>query len=611
MPKGNKKWKPSKFKYEEWQIKYGLNPNATPKEKAKWWAQEMEYWVTGRLNLVGPHYFALTQCMAKDAWGRTTRIIWRDVDEEIYGAYMKAKENFWDLLILKRREIGLTLTFGGVIPIWSALTSPGSTFLLTSADKPRLANMFDEKTKFIYKNLDPEFRPEIVHQRQDGYMHMGKEVEKGIIHGLDSKIIAKETVDQPKAFEAYRAKGIFIDEFFLHPKADQVLRSGQASVKAGFVKVGPIVLGGSAGESSVEGQKKGMELWDAAEVLNIVTLFIPGTKGIMFAPELDDNGREIPGKILNFCKNGHSDVKAAEEWIMRTREKLDRLDDKSYLESFIKQYPLTLQEIFQANAKGALPKHVVQKLNDRERILITSKPAIERGYFIKNQNDEIEFVPDGNGKWRVLQRPIPGHTYIAGIDPIPFNSSNMGDGSKQACAIKDRDLNRYVAWMEDRDEDSSAIVNQIILGLRAYNDAKAMLEVNRGGVTKKEFKDSGFYHLLAEKPVLLGKGFTSGEGSKGYYKTDKTSELGNSYLIKYLNTASDEIYFPDIISQAKNFLVENTDLLDAVIACEIYEHQLSERYKKVNPNAQQQVKQVRELVFENGRWITKWREIRV
>jgi hypothetical protein len=78
----------------------------------------------------------------------------------------------------------------------------------------------------------------------------------------------------------------FLDEAFLHPKADQVYKSAQASVKSGFVKVAPIVIGGSAGESTSIGQKLANNLWKNAENLNLLTVFLPGNMGIMEAPRL-------------------------------------------------------------------------------------------------------------------------------------------------------------------------------------------------------------------------------------------------------------------------------------------------------------------------------------
>jgi len=276
-----------KFEYNQWFSKHGLDPHATNKEKDIWWGKEMEYWHEGNFGLTGIHYFALTQCMIKDARGFRKRPIWRDVDELIYDAYIEARNTNHDLFVTKRREIGLSLIFGGVAPMWIALTNPGSTSLITSADKTRLENLYKEKTRVIYDNLDPYVKPSIISTRQVGYLHMGvKDQKTGEISGLDSQIVTRETVDTPTALEAYRAMHCFLDEAFLHPKADQVYKSAQASVKSGFVKVAPIVIGGSAGESTSIGQKLANNLWKNAENLNLLTVFLPGNMGIMEAPRL-------------------------------------------------------------------------------------------------------------------------------------------------------------------------------------------------------------------------------------------------------------------------------------------------------------------------------------
>ena len=244
----------------------------------------MENWHEGKFGLTGIHYFALTQCMIKDARGFRKRPIWRDVDELIYEAYINARNTNHDLFVTKRREIGLSLIFGGVAPMWIALTNPGSTSLITSADKTRLETLFKEKTRIIYDNLNPYIKPDIISTRQVGYLHMGvKDQKTGEISGLDSQIITRETQDTPTALEAYRAMHVLIDECMLHSKADQVYKSAQASVKSGFIKVAPIVIGGSAGESTSVGQKLANNLWKNAENLNLLTVFLPGNMGIMEA----------------------------------------------------------------------------------------------------------------------------------------------------------------------------------------------------------------------------------------------------------------------------------------------------------------------------------------
>jgi hypothetical protein len=539
--------------------------------------------------------------------------VWRDLDDLIYGAYEKARSTSWDLMVTKRREAGLSLTFGGIIPTWIALTNPGSTSLLTSADKTHLEEMYKDKLRVVYDGLDDYIRPGVISTRQAGYLHMGKIDNKtGGISGLDSKIVTRETVDSPTALEAYRAMHIFLDEFFLHPKADKVYRSAQASAKKGFLKVAPIVMGGSAGESSVEGQKKGAELWKNAETIKMLTVFLPGWMGIMAAPELDDSGRET-GKIVNFCPNGHSDEKAATDWIIKTRNNLDKLDDKSHLDNFIKQYPIDIQEVFNSNAKGSLPQDVIQKLNEQERILLGNPPPVEKANIAVSENSIFTILPSRQGKHTILERYNPNHYYIAGMDPIPFTSAKLNDGSDNCIAIKDVDTNRYVAYFKERAIDPDVIMLNNIDLQDYYGKAKVMIEANRGGVIIDHYRQRGRLDLVARRPSSLGKTFFSNQNDAlaiGWHKNDHTAERANAYIIDYLRKNWNEIYFQELIDDAKNYLVDNTDLLDAVMSCEIYHKHLTEKAKQQQPEVKT-VKKIPFIEYRNGKAVKVWKEVKI
>jgi len=604
------KQKSSKFVYEDWAAKHLISPHATRKEKDIWWNTEMEFWRTGRFGLTGAQYFFLSQATIKEATGLRIKPIWRDLDDLIYQSYDEARNTYWDLMVTKRREAGLSLTFGGVIPVWISLTNPGSTSLLTSADKTRLEEMFKDKTRVIYDGLDDYIRPSVISTRQSGYLHMGQLDQKtGAISGLDSKIITRDTVDSPQSLEAFRAMHIFLDEFFLHPKADVVYRSAQASTKKGFMKVAPIVMGGSAGESSVIGQKKGAELWRNAETIKMLTVFLPGWMGITAAPELDGRGKET-GKIINFCPNGWSDEKIATEWILRTRDNLNKLEDKSFLDSFIKQYPLDIQEVFSANAKGALPADVMAKLNEQERIILGSPPPIEKCNLSRDVNEKLQVSPVQNGKILILERFNPLHKYICGMDPIPFVSSKLNDGSDNCIVVKNLDTNRYVAIYKERALDPDIIMHNNILLQDYYGKAKVMIEVNRGGVILDHYKQRNRLDLLAQRPSLLGKVFVSGERSFGWYKNDHTGERANSYIIDYLRKYWDSVYFMEIIEEAKLYLVDNTDIVDAMVSAEIYHRQIIEKGKR-DTGPELEVKKIPFIEMVDGRAVRVWKEIRV
>jgi len=466
-----------KFKYEDY-AKTVPSESASRDEKDRFWGKEKERWKNGHNGLTGYHWFFLTQCKIKNASGEEIRPYWRDVDEDIFNSYELARTERKDILYAKRREVGLTTIFGGVIPICNALLYPGSNSLITSADKDRIKNLFLEKTSVVYDNLDPYIKPKRAGTRQEGFMFFAdKNTRTGEYRGLKSSIISKETVKKTSAFETYRAIYGFVDEFFLHTKAAEVLSSMQSCVKAGFKKVAPIVLGGSCGVTSIEGLKEGMKLWEDSEILKIITVFIPGWKGISEAPQLDENGNET-GEIINFCVNGYSDEKAATEWIVRSREILSKAQDKSRYRRFVKEYPLTIEELFSLSGDGVFKEYPeIPKMIDLQKIYIINNPPPVMTYNLRRGlAGNVEADPHPDGKFVILEKAQPGTLYISGSDPIPFNTENIEEGSSYAIVIKKPLASTYVGYYKERNLDSDVVINNCILLQDHFNKAKTLFE---------------------------------------------------------------------------------------------------------------------------------------
>ena len=127
----NGKPKPPKFVYE------GKPKGMSKAEEAKWWLQEQERWVEGHAGLKGLHYFYLTQVKIKQPRGSLIHPWWREVDEFVIDEYYEATRLGLDICIYKRRGIGLSALFGAGVPLWKAMTEPGSTSLLTSNNRSK------------------------------------------------------------------------------------------------------------------------------------------------------------------------------------------------------------------------------------------------------------------------------------------------------------------------------------------------------------------------------------------------------------------------------------------------------------------------------------------
>jgi hypothetical protein len=567
-----------KFVYFEW-AKDMPSDNDSDLVWDRFLDREYDRWRNGHNGIDGYHYFALTQARFKDAEGQEIRPYWRDTDELIYEGYRKGINTFQDVMYVKRRESGLTTTFGGVIPVCNSLIHPGSVNLLTSADKTRIEGMFSEKTQVIYENLHPRIKPSRISTRQSGFMHFGvKDNKTGDVSGLKSQIVCKETVDKPNGLESYRAKSIFIDEYFLHPKANQVRVSAQACVRKGMVKIAPIVLGGSCNETSKEGIQAAIKLWQDAEHLGIITVFIPGWMGLATVPEYGEDGKPT-GKILNLAPNGYSDEEKATEWITKRREQLGKANDKTELLSFIKEYPLTIDEVFDVNKHGMLGEEVMSKLSEQAISIRVKNPPINT-FDLQYEGSGIVAVPSPKGKFTILEHPQADQEYISGTDAIPFNSENLTEGSKYAIVIKKRLAETYVAYYNRRELDVERVASDSIIFQDYYNSAKTMMESNSMGAIKQQFKERGRLDLLAKQPSSLGINFATKREAYGYYKNGHTAERGIQLLIKYFLRHYDKVWFKEIIKEAEDFGIHNTDIMDAIVSCEFYSEDLMIKGKK-------------------------------
>ena len=598
----------------------------TKLEEDRYWENEIERFVNGYNGLTGRHYAYLTIGKLKTVDGSIQRPVWRDGDQMVFENSDIARRNHEDEMIVKRREFGLTSIFGGLEPIYNCIVNPGSVQLLTSADVTRVQNMFTDKTMIAYNNLPKALRPPRLHERSRGYLHLGEKDEHGDVIPGDSQVHCISTADSDsaaKSVETFRAMSIFLDELFLHPRASIVLDSSQACVSQGFNKKGHIVFGGSCGaqtEAEAEalrtGSRLGEELWNDAQAKRIRTTFIPGWMCISQAPEYDDDGI-FTGKVLDFCPNGYSDEKKATEWILAQRGRLEKAKDKSRYYNFIKNYPLTIEEVFEINSAGIMPQEVYMALNDAKKHYFINKP--EKSYSLRriSQTGEIVAEENAKGKFMISRLPQEKKTYISGTDPIPFGQNQLEKGSDYAISIKCREDEEYVAYYAERDLDSSRVIDNAILLQEFYRSqmfpkgAPTMMESNRGEVAMKEYSIRNKQHLLAHKPRNLGIIYEDKKTKFGWYSNDKTDSRANNYLIQFLKNYADRIALLRLIEESARFPKGNLDLIDAVRSCEIFDADFTEGEKKKFGSGKRYT-WIRYVTRENGKTVEKWvkKEIR-
>jgi hypothetical protein len=120
----------------------------------------------------------------------------------------------------------------------------------------------------------------------------------------------------------------------------------------------------------------------------------------------------------------------------------------------------------------------------------------------------------------------------------------------------------------------------MILLARYYNDAKIMVERNRGGMIIDKIKQQGYTQLLAHQPKWMGGSSYDKRARYGWYKDSVSSQAAYAELISYITKYSDRIYVKRLVDELKKFIVDNTDLADAWVSFLIYAREYHERISK-------------------------------
>lgn len=544
--------------------------------KDRYYDKKFESWHHYNGAITPMHKFFLDECTIPDGKGRPINPYWRDCDSELFEGWRSCEKTMWDCMVIKRRELILSTFGGGVLPLYTALTNPGSDSVMTSASKKRLEVMFRRKTEFMYDRLDPYYRQEKVRKTQSGQLFIATEDKASkTFSGLQSSIWSVDTVKDPLGFESFRASYIFIDEAWIHPHSSDVKASANSSRMDGFDRICPILIGGTVGLMSGKGAREGLAIYKSSKETRTNVIFLGGIKG-----------------IKQFSVNGWCDEKAAEEWILRERERLSKAEDKTEYFKFLTSYPLTITEVFNLVTDCALPQEYQLILNeaDRQTELDAEKPSPytvkETPYRLINTGTTTRADADMTGKINIVKPPVRGHKYIMGIDPIPLGNNALGEGSKLSAIILDLETMEFVAHYTERNLNPMEVVNNIILLQKLYFKAKAMLENNRGEVVLLEYVARGETDLLAKMPTHLGIVWEERKYPWGFHMGGGQGLQMNArcenYVIRWLVAHGSKCRLRQLIHEVRQLSTEaNTDLLDAAKGALLYKAELDELNKIV------------------------------
>lgn len=551
----------------------------TTLERQRYWEVEKTRWREGygdgHSKLCGMHYFYLTQGNLKDGSdGSIIKPKYRDCDEWIieplHNAYWNLHEHIG---LVKRREIGATSIGAGLLPCYSMRMFPSSTFGMTSCDQPRIFKAFSDKTEIFIKKMDIDIRP--VLDRTVGYKENSTKQqvyqflpwlvknEKGEVEYQYSDLFAKETSesdDSAKGFSGTRMRAAYYDEFPLHKRRSKLLNSSTPCFMKGTDQSGLLFWAGTVEEGITPQQIAELQqIVRESEILKFNVLFAPAWWG------------------LKMNEHGVSNEKAGTEWVYAERERLDKLEDKSYLNAFMKNYPLTLDEIFNMGGSGMIEEDVLIKVKQTIKVIDDNPPNIQK-YDLTNMGGTVHASVNKNSAISILEVPKKGVSYKVGID---------GTGSTiQGGVMTGSDVAMVITKMFDPQDIESSYTPVCIYterpksfedsyikmanAIRWYNfegNCRVQAESNQGNEHFGAFliKD-GLERTIMMRGDLSGKGHVN-KNKMFIYRTPDVINWQYREANRVLRKYGHNFKFKKLLSELLLPYEKNTDILDAWLMC--------------------------------------------
>lgn len=488
----------------------------------RYYEQQQQIWKEGYFRdgekvLSGKHYFYLQEIKLKTGRGDIIRPFWKDSDDLVFTTIDECIDAFLDLFILKRREIGLSSIIAG-LSFWFARIFAGSTINITSADKKRFVRLFEDKIIVAYKNMSPYIMncvpKNINRSKNDVYLKVGmkKKMDDGEVYEVETEfnlIETSQTDESVANFSASRTPLMIVDEIFLHPRINKLLRSAQATMMDGAEKFGFFLGGGTCEDTlSQEELQQFHTLWTEADTKGIKTLFLPAWMG-----------------LKQFSINGWSQEKEGTDWVLDQLEKKLKSSDTNDAIAWRKNYPLTTDDIWKlAEGDGAFEKDVMDILEHTLNSLIESGKNEEIQVKLINKSGEIVIVPDskqrGNddGGFWMIEPPEDGQQYYQTIDGA---ASGKEDGAEKgswtaatiykAISLKGDHYAPVCHYFErpNRLEDG---YRNMVTQYRCYNKYNGMININFetnagvGGNFGSYLDSEGLFKAIMRRKDLTAKG---------------------------------------------------------------------------------------------------------
>jgi len=206
------------------------------------------------------------------------------------------------------------------------------------------------------------------------------------------------------------------------------------------------------------------------------------------------------------------------------------VNDSYELNEVIRQFPFTTAEAFRDSSKASLFN--VQKIYEQvqHNQELYPNPILVGNFVWKDgqQDTEVYFKPDPNGRWRVAwmppfelrNKPGPQNDWlgVGGVDSYDIDVTVDARSSKGACHIYNKfnlqyPANMFVAEYASRPPLAKIFYEDVLMAAKFYGYS-LLIENNKYGIARY-FEQRGYDHYLMGRPEHLSSGYGSTTKTKG------------------------------------------------------------------------------------------------
>lgn len=545
-----------------------LYPSANPSsEYSRFWREEARRCREGLVRpydgewIPGAYYFYLNygpilRTVITEGSKRGERV--REFPDVYDGDYLyfhyveKAREEGKHCMVLKKREAGFS---------FKAAVQLARLFVLGDTEKAKkeiaafaianekeylikdgVLNKFVDAADWTAKNTPwPRIR-DLRNSMNEMHWKMGyKDSDTGTEEGTENEVIGVTLKDDPHKARGKRGVFIFWEEIGKFPDVITSWTVARPSVEESDWAYGTMIGYGTGGEEGVN-FKGAEEFFYNPNGYNIYAIPNVFDKNVMGKQLCSFFFPEYMNRLGYYDKNGNSNVIGALIAILKKRLTIKYgTSDPNTLVQEKAEHPCTPQEAIMRkegslfpiadlkdyladispNMQKFLSPHYVGRLklgikgdvewsNEQQHPVIRTYPLKDE--LDRNGNVELFEMPKRNA-----QGKVPFGRYIAGIDPIDYDSP-FGLGSLGSIFIFDLWTDRIVAEYTGRPQMASEFYETCLRLLQFYN-AVANYENNLKGLFAY-FDKNRVLHYLCDTPMILRdmdyvKGAMFGNKSKG------------------------------------------------------------------------------------------------